>query len=285
MYCNGVITNVKYRYANGLHYEGSNTLESGICRLPFDLEGKLIYGEFNHDDKKPCVKGELFVDSEFHKGTIEIMTELENRQNLLVVYDNLRFETLAEFKEYLENKYGGGRGASNLESLRTVSTHDRTFNKFEFSLDKRRPKLNGFQIYEYPDGSFYYGTFKDDYIFCHKDELPKLYNINKKLQREIPYFFRGTLINNMKEGFGREYFSELSYYEGFFKQNKKEGKGKIIDLEKGTMYIGQFKNNQKQGQGLLVDLHRYKPYEYYSCLLYTSPSPRDLSTSRMPSSA
>ena len=26
-------------------------------------------------------------------------------------------------------------------------------------------------------------------------------------------------------------------------------------------------------------------YDYYSCLLYTSPSPRDLSTSRMPSSA
>ena len=26
-------------------------------------------------------------------------------------------------------------------------------------------------------------------------------------------------------------------------------------------------------------------YEVYSCLLYTSPSPRDLSTSRMPSSA
>ena len=25
--------------------------------------------------------------------------------------------------------------------------------------------------------------------------------------------------------------------------------------------------------------------EYYACLLYTSPSPRDLSTSRMPSSA
>ena len=26
-------------------------------------------------------------------------------------------------------------------------------------------------------------------------------------------------------------------------------------------------------------------YQYYICLLYTSPSPRDLSTSRMPSSA
>jgi len=29
----------------------------------------------------------------------------------------------------------------------------------------------------------------------------------------------------------------------------------------------------------------YRNYEYDSCLLYTSPSPRDLSTSRMPSSA
>ena len=28
-----------------------------------------------------------------------------------------------------------------------------------------------------------------------------------------------------------------------------------------------------------------KVYDYTSCLLYTSPSPRDLSTSRMPSSA
>ena len=27
------------------------------------------------------------------------------------------------------------------------------------------------------------------------------------------------------------------------------------------------------------------PYRYIDCLLYTSPSPRDLSTSRMPSSA
>ena len=260
MYCNGVITNVKYRYANGLHYEGSNTLESGISRLPFDLEGKLIYGQFNHDDKKPSIKGELFVDSEFHKGTIEIMTELENRQNLLVMYDNLRFETIAEFKEYLENKYGGGRGAlkemDSMRSMRKVSYQDEKFNKFDFGIEKRMPKLNGYQIYEYPDGSFYYGTFKDDYIFCHKDELPKLYNVNKKLQREIPYFFRGTLINNMKEGFGREYFSELSYYEGFFKNNKREGRGKIINLEEGSMYIGQFKNNQKQGQGLLVDLQR-----------------------------
>ena len=46
---------------------------------------------------------------------------------------------------------------------------------------------------------------------------------------------------------------------------KKEEKGKIIQPKK---------------MGLLVENPVYKP-----CLLYTSPSPRDLSTSRMPSSA
>ena len=32
-------------------------------------------------------------------------------------------------------------------------------------------------------------------------------------------------------------------------------------------------------------IHQMSPYDTFFCLLYTSPSPRDLSTSRMPSSA
>ena len=34
-----------------------------------------------------------------------------------------------------------------------------------------------------------------------------------------------------------------------------------------------------------VPIYRTTSYQFNSCLLYTSPSPRDLSTSRMPSSA
>ena len=34
-----------------------------------------------------------------------------------------------------------------------------------------------------------------------------------------------------------------------------------------------------------VEAFEHKLYEFLDCLLYTSPSPRDLSTSRMPSSA
>ena len=166
----------------------------------------------------------------------------------------MKFDSIAEFKEYLESKYGEGGALKDISQNRMISYAEQNMNKFSFSLIKKTPKLNGFQMYEYPDGSFYYGTFRDDYIYCHKDELPKLFNINKKLQREIPYMYKGTLVNNMKEGFGKEYYSDVNYYEGFFKKNKKEGKGKIMNLEDGYLYIGQFKNNQKEGSGLLIDL-------------------------------
>jgi hypothetical protein len=247
------MVNIKYRYANGLHYEGSSTFDEGLCRMPFDLEGKVILGQFNHDDKQPSIKGELYLESEFQKGEIEIKTELNNKQNLLVTYDNLRFESIAEFKEYLRNKYGGVSEYKNSFLSKPENELNRQLNKFQFSMVQKQPKLNGFQLYQYEDGSFYYGTFKNDYIFCHKDELPKMYNINTKLQRQIPFCFKGTLINNMKEGFGKEYYSDMSYYEGFFKNNKKEGKGKVLDFEKGYLYLGQFKDDKRHGQGVLIE--------------------------------
>ena len=43
---------------------------------------------------------------------------------------------------------------------------------------------------------------------------------------------------------------------------------------------------ERSTQGVLeVPLEDLVPGQYQPCLLYTSPSPRDLSTSRMPSSA
>ena len=45
---------------------------------------------------------------------------------------------------------------------------------------------------------------------------------------------------------------------------------------------------QPKKMGLLVENPVYKPFRYpwcYDCLLYTSPSPRDATLSRMPSSA
>ena len=59
-------------------------------------------------------------------------------------------------------------------------------------------------------------------------------------------------------------------YVGESKNGVPNGQG-TITLSDGGNYIGEFKNGKPNGQG--------------TCLLYTSPSPRDVEESRMPSSA
>ena len=45
------------------------------------------------------------------------------------------------------------------------------------------------------------------------------------------------------------------------------------------------KNRIQEHHNKKINLDKRMLEAYYACLLYTSPSPRDLSTSRMPSSA
>ena len=70
----------------------------------------------------------------------------------------------------------------------------------------------------------------------------------------------------------------------------------IEELKVDTI-IGVFEEERLKPQTILIsikcqldidhnqDLDNIENVTSYSCLLYTSPSPRDLSTSRMPSSA
>ena len=55
--------------------------------------------------------------------------------------------------------------------------------------------------------------------------------------------------------------------------------GKFIALEDGSVDLGQIDEKIAEATGKPAGAIRL------ACLLYTSPSPRDLSTSRMPSSA
>ena len=55
------------------------------------------------------------------------------------------------------------------------------------------------------------------------------------------------------------------------------------ELERGPMWIDNAKK-AAAGTGPVTDIPDVAP-DSLNCLLYTSPSPRDLSTSRMPSSA
>ena len=53
-----------------------------------------------------------------------------------------------------------------------------------------------------------------------------------------------------------------------------DGKIRLFNTQNGEIYVG-----------LLDKITSFCESHGYTCLLYTSPSPRDLSTSRMPSSA
>ena len=66
----------------------------------------------------------------------------------------------------------------------------------------------------------------------------------------------------------------------------------IKKYEKSNYKISLYKNNvldfeklEKWIEKIDIILHLAAVTSIYDCLLYTSPSPRDLSTSRMPSSA
>ena len=67
------------------------------------------------------------------------------------------------------------------------------------------------------------------------------------------------------------------------KENKSED---IKELRKSDFSITKFEKDLSYGKKHeKMVMKSLEKYELKTCLLYTSPSPRDLSTSRMPSSA
>ena len=58
----------------------------------------------------------------------------------------------------------------------------------------------------------------------------------------------------------------------------------LLNPQSKVEYAASFSMYHDDEQGFVIENH-WNLHSYPSCLLYTSPSPRDLSTSRMPSSA
>ena len=56
-----------------------------------------------------------------------------------------------------------------------------------------------------------------------------------------------------REGFGKYYLSDGSIYKGFFRNNKMDGRGRIVNIN-GFIYEGEFKNGYSNGYGKYVAL-------------------------------
>ena len=59
---------------------------------------------------------------------------------------------------------------------------------------------------------------------------------------------------------------------------------RVLSLLKDANLIGVADPNEERGK-LAIEQFQCEWFKDYNCLLYTSPSPRDISGSRMPSSA
>ena len=106
----------------------------------------------------------------------------------------------------------------------------------------------------------------------------------EKSQREevskgIAYMKGKELVNDLlKQGFTMEDFSSKAFSEGFSEAlNQKASTIKLEDF--------QVTFNLVKAKLLERELSLSKKNKVKSCLLYTSPSPRDATLSRMPSSA
>ena len=127
-------------------------------------------------------------------------------------------------------------------------------------------KKNGKGRLIFSDKSFYEGTFKDDkfdgfgiyknkeYIYEGQFLLGKK-NGKGKINNFIKnYEYEGDFINDLRDGYGIEKYSDGSVYEGEFKSDLKEGKGKLIIKNKDKDIIediGQFKSNKINGKGII----------------------------------
>eukprot|EP00831_Metopus_contortus_P080198 TRINITY_DN8151_c0_g1_i1.p1 TRINITY_DN8151_c0_g1~~TRINITY_DN8151_c0_g1_i1.p1 ORF type:complete len:165 (+),score=37.90 TRINITY_DN8151_c0_g1_i1:180-674(+) len=135
----------------------------------------------------------------------------------------------------------------------------------------------------------YYGYWENGFrhgegVFTHinKDIYSGQWRFGKKEGKGTYIFFEtgmkyvGTWVDsNLVEG--KWIFPNGTFFEGSFERNKPKGKGKW-NFKNGDIVGGNYsqiiEGEDAEGQKLVK-----------LCLLYTSPSPRDLSTSRMPSSA
>ena len=87
----------------------------------------------------------------------------------------------------------------------------------------------------------------------------------------------------------KRYPEAIQLYEEVERQHPFTAWARRATLMKSFAYYQQNEYEEAiSGLDQFISLHpgnKDIPYAHYFCLLYTSPSPRDLSTSRMPSSA
>ena len=145
------------------------------------------------------------------------------------------------------------------------------------------------------NNKMYAATKKGVSVFNTKTFEFKKFPLPTKIREEILDFWVNFMFVDSRE------YIWLSTAEGLFRINQKTGNYKhyhreplnpysltdnsineIIEDELGNLWIGTYNGLNKVAA---ADIETFKCTRFQHCLLYTSPSPRDATLSRMPSSA
>ena len=167
--------------------------------------------------KNNIVKKELIINSQY--------TTLSSTKSIILIQSVIRgYLIRKEFYNYKQIKEVSiDYSTAQFETNSMIIRLNHLLPKFELT-DKEEYEINNTSnkiiAILYPNKSVYKGM------------------INSKGQRE---------------GFGKYYLSDGSIYKGFFRNNKMDGRGRIVNIN-GFIYEGEFKNGHSNGYGKYVAL-------------------------------
>ena len=125
--------------------------------------------------------------------------------------------------------------------------------------------------------------YYDNWKLKHVNELRFVKAMEEFTGQELDWFFNPWLHTTRQLDYGIRSFSKSQNENN--KWNINLGIACLGDRFMPLLVETQFKDGTVDRRWWKNQLWRFEDTFSYTCLLYTSPSPRDLSTSRMPSSA
>lgn len=210
----------KYQTVKGFFFEGDPTFKKGTVTFPFLNEDYFI-GE---------------VEIKFH--SITFKNGVYNYKSIDGKYSQIQIK---DFKT-IDN--------SDIK-VSKVFKFEQVLAKLEHSkLVPEKPVLNGEHTYHYSDGSVFKGNFVYDFIYVHKDDLPRCYkpavhsNSNAVFNSTIEdvYTFSSTNLNSVKE----------KKFKGALIEGLKDGYCEI-EYNDGTIFKGNFEHDIKVGNGVYTN--------------------------------
>lgn len=267
------------------HYETFNNLNGklhGKYNCNYISGGYCYEGNYEHGKrvgkwKYQTVKGYLFEgDADFKNGTVTFpyMNEDYFTGEVEIKFQNIIFRN----GTYNYKESSGKYHQIHVKDLKTVGELEiQTAKAFDFSqvcsklenskISVQRPILNGEHTYCYPDGSVYIGNFVFDFIYVHKDDLPRCYSKGRnsdgiqirKMDIKDAYRysnmiepsaleikFHGALIRGLKEGNCEIEYSDGSMFKGNFVNGIKYGNGVFTDKD-GNTFSGNYVDGELDG--------------------------------------